>query len=171
MATDYRRGFLGPYISAVELEGRGPVTLTIERVMLERVAPLDHGDDEEPSRPRDRWVLYFEGTRDARGLLLNRTNAECMAAMYGPDVEQWPGRRITLHTVPVRVGPNLEPGIRIAGSPDLETALTFTLKLPRKKAARLTLQPTRAKERRPPSNETPPAEGVEQDQPETGATA
>lgn len=133
--TDYRIGFRGPYVTAVELEGRTP-TLQIDRVQLEMVPAI------EPGQPdRERWIVYFRGAK--RGWVLNRTNAECLVAMFGADVSKWPGHEITLHTTKVRVGSKTELGIRVLGSPELQEPMQIEIRLPHRRPTPYTLQPTR----------------------------
>lgn len=138
---DMGLGFLGTYITAAELIGKEP-TLTIERVTLERVESLKATDDEGGGKMKDRWVIYFKEARGGRGWLLNRTNAECIKELWGREVDAWLGHRITLYTTQVRVGPKMEPGIRVKGSPELTEPRAFELRLPRKKPIRTTLLPT-----------------------------
>jgi hypothetical protein len=42
-----------------------------------------------------RPVIEFEKT--AKKLIVNATNGKTIAAMYGPNVEEWKGKRITLY--------------------------------------------------------------------------
>ncbi len=138
---DMGLGFLGTYITAAELVGKEP-TLTIERVTLEKVESLKASDDEGGGKMRDRIVVYFKEARGGRGWLLNRTNAECLKEMWGRETNDWIGHRVTLYTAQVRVGPKVEPGIRVKGSPELAETRSFELKLPRKKPIRTTLLST-----------------------------
>lgn len=138
---DMGLGFLGTYITAAEIIGKSP-TLTIGRVVLEKVESLNVSDDQGAGKTKDRWVIYFVESKSERGWLLNRTNAECIKEMWGREVEAWIGHKITLHTTSVRLKGKVEPGIRVKGSPELTEPLTFDLKLPRKKAMPYTLLPT-----------------------------
>lgn len=138
---DMGLGFLGQYITAAELVGKEP-TLTIDRVTLEAVESMKPTDDEGGGKMRNRIVVYFKESKAGRGWLLNRTNAECIKEMWGRETEEWLGHRITLHTQQVRVGPKIEPGIRVKGSPELTAPRTFDLRLPRKKPIKTTLVPT-----------------------------
>lgn len=138
---DMGLGFLGTYITAAELIGKTP-TLTINRVTLEKVESLKVNDDQGAGKTKDRIVVYFAESKSERGWLLNRTNAECLKEMWGRETNEWIGKKVTLYTTNVRVGPKVEPGIRVKGSPDLQAPLTFDLKLPRKKPTPCTLQPT-----------------------------
>ncbi len=138
---DVGLGFLGTYITAAELIGKTP-TLTISRVELEEVESLKVNDDQGAGKTKDRWVIYFAESKKPRGWLLNRTNAECLKEMWGRDVKDWVGKKVTLYATNVRVGPKMEPGIRVKGSPELQEPRTFDLKLPRKKPTPYTLHPT-----------------------------
>lgn len=150
---DMGLGFLGTYITAAELVGKEP-TLTIERVTLEKVESLKATDDDGGGKMKDRIVVYFKESRGGRGWLLNRTNAECIKELWGRETEQWLGHRLTLMTQSVRVGPKMEPGIRVKGSPELTEPRPFELKLPRKKPIRMTLLPTGKKAATTPAAKT-----------------
>lgn len=73
--------FPSNYIRAIDLKGRD-VTVTISRVVME-----DIGGDTKP-------VLYFQGT--SKGMVLNKTNANNIASMYGDESDAWSGRQITV---------------------------------------------------------------------------
>jgi hypothetical protein len=138
---DMGLGFLGTYITAAELVGKEP-TLTISRVTLEKVESMKIADDTGGGKMKDRVIVYFEESKSGRGWLLNRTNAECIKELWGRETDDWIGHKITLHTMPVRVGPKVEPGIRVKGTPEIDKPRTFDLKLPRKKPQPYTLVPT-----------------------------
>lgn len=137
---DMGLGFLGTYITAAELVGKEP-TLTVDRVLLEKVESLK-ADDGASSKIKDRVIVYFRESKGDRGWLLNRTNAECIKELWGRETNDWIGHKLTLYTTQVRVGPKMEPGIRIKGSPELTEPRAFELRLPRKKPIRTTLVPT-----------------------------
>ncbi len=61
-------------------------TVTIREVKIES---LGQGSDAD-----DKPILYFEETE--KGLVLNRTNANTVAGMYGPETDAWTGQRVTL---------------------------------------------------------------------------
>lgn len=144
--TNYRAGFQGQYIAAVDFGVTMPAepTLTIKSVPLEKVEQLK-GDDSDggAAKVRDRWIVYCE--ESPRGWVMNRTNAICLAALFGDDVEGWVGHKVTLHAMMVQVGPKKDLGIRIKGSPELTAPKQVQVKLPRKKAITMTLQPTGAR--------------------------
>ena len=128
----YKGLFRGDYIAAAEFGGREP-TLKIAHVQFERLPSLGKGDaDGTEAQEKDRAVVYFEGMD--RGWVLNRTNAECLGAMFGSVLRDWIGKRVTLVAEQVRVGPKTELGIRVKGSPDMTQAtIKAKIELPRKK--------------------------------------
>lgn len=124
--------FKGDYIAAVEFDGKTP-TLTVDHVKL---VELEDEDGKRKSRP----VVYFRET--PRGWVLCKTTAQALAAMFTPETDTWTGKRVTLYAAEVQVGRERKPGIRVKGSPDIAEPVTFELRLPRKKAQRVTLEPT-----------------------------
>ena len=78
--------FPSKYLKAADLQGRD-VMVTIERVTLEDLA--GNGDDKDV-----KPVVYFKGKTS--GLGLNKTNANTIADLYGPETDNWIGRAITL---------------------------------------------------------------------------
>lgn len=74
--------FPGSYLKAGDLAGK-TVRLWIDDVRNEVV-----GDT-------DKWVLYFRDKQ--KGLVLNKTNAGLIAAMYGPDTDEWIGKEIKIY--------------------------------------------------------------------------
>lgn len=144
---DMGLGFLGEYITAAEIVGKTP-TLTINKVTLEKVESLKKDDGDGAGKMKDRIIVYFAEGKSGRGWLLNRTNAECLRALFDSrETNDWLGKRVTLHALQVRVGPKMEPGIRVKGSPDIKEPITFDLRLPRKRPVPMTLVPTGKPER------------------------
>lgn len=150
---DMGLGFLGTYITAAEIGAATP-TLTIQRVTLEKVESMKiGGDDQGGGKMKDKIIVYFKESRSERGWLLNRTNAECLKELWGRETDGWLGKRVTLCTQQVRVGPKIEPGIRVKGSPELTAPRTFDLRLPRKKPTPYTLHPTAKTPPAPPASD------------------
>jgi hypothetical protein len=151
--------FKGDYIAAVEFEGKTPL-VTIDHV---KSVDLVGEDGTTKSKP----VVYFREAK--RGWVLCKTTAQGLAAMFGPETDGWTGKRVHLHAEIVQVGKEKKPGIRIAGSPDIEKPVTFELRLPRKKPKRVTLAKTTAgKAAAPPPEPVPEeadAEGILPDEP------
>ncbi|HSN69049.1 MAG TPA: hypothetical protein VLV48_07375 [Thermoanaerobaculia bacterium] len=124
--------FQGDFISAVEIENKTP-TLTIREV---KGATME----DEKGKKQGKAVVYFREIK--RGWVLAKTNALCIAAMFGDECDGWIGKRVTIHSEIVQVGPDKAPGIRVSGSPDIDKPIAVTIKLPRKKPRKMFMQPT-----------------------------
>ena len=75
--------FPSKYIKSSELKDRA-IPVVIERWEIETV-----GDQR-------KMVLYFQGMK--KGMICNRTNADRIAHLYGPDNDDWIGREIVLYS-------------------------------------------------------------------------
>ena len=64
--------------------------VTIKAVMVERV-----GVDQE-----EKPIVFFN--EHDKGVILNKTNAEAIAKVFGEEEDDWPGKRLALVTVPSR---------------------------------------------------------------------
>lgn len=93
--TDVRLLFPADYLGAPHLRGRD-VTLTISRVFVDDLK-TDRGSEKKP-------VVQFEeldrkrraGEANPYKWVLNRTCAKVVAKLYGPETDDWVGKRITL---------------------------------------------------------------------------
>lgn len=131
---------IGQYIKAAEFGNTLPLTptWTIAGDNIEDVPSLKPGAQEGKTVPKG--VIFF---RDIpRGWVCNKTNVACLKAMFGQETEAWVGKRVTLHAVPVQVGPSKEPGIRVLGSPDITSPVKVTIKLPKRAPITMTMVPT-----------------------------
>lgn len=90
--------FPSKYLKASDLQGRS-VTVKMGRVEQEKV-----GDDM-------KLILYFQGKE--RGVVLNKTNANNVAAIYGGETEDWYGKEITLVEAMVDFQGKSVPAIRM----------------------------------------------------------
>ena len=127
--VDFDELYPGRFLKGGEIPR--PVTLRIASVYTERL-PDDKGGE------RTRGIVTFQNTE--KELILNRTNGECLKAMWGRQVQTWVGQRVTLENDPnVMFGREKVGGVRVLGSPDLEKPVTFSLKLPRRKPKQVTL--------------------------------
>jgi hypothetical protein len=131
--------FPSNYLAAIEF-GTRQFTAKIDSV---RKVKLEGENGEQ----KDKGVVFFEGHE--KGWVLCKTNALCLAAMFGNDTDQWIGKRVTLYSTKVSVGKEMKDGIRVKGSPDLTAPVKATVKMPRKKPFDVTLVPTGAKEPTP----------------------
>jgi hypothetical protein len=94
--------FPSNYVSAFDLGGRD-ATVTIASVTSETLRTRG-GQERKP-------VLRF--TDASKKLVLNRTNAETIARLYGSRAEAWKGQRITLFPTRVRFGNETVDAIRV----------------------------------------------------------
>lgn len=137
---DWRALFKGAYLTAVEFSGRQPT------FMIRGVDTIDLEQEDGQTKPKA--VVFFEdGKGDGysgcdRGWVLCKTNAMCIAAMFGNETDAWAGKRVTLFATDVQVGKEKKPGIRVKGSPDIKAPITTSIKLPKKRAFPMTLSPT-----------------------------
>ncbi len=143
--------FKGAYITALEFKGKQP-TLTVTKVEGVDVANPDTGEIKQ------KLVLRWKEVE--RGMIVNRSNACAIAAMFGDETSAWVGKRLSLRAEEVQVGPKRELGIRVYGSPDIQSPVTATVVLPRKKPRQVILQPTGkgAKPAQEPDNERNPGQ-------------
>lgn len=92
--------FPSNYLKAADLQGRH-VAVVISNVVME-----DVGDDNKP-------VVYFRGTQ--KGVVLNKTNANNIAVLYGDDTDAWIGQTVTLFPAMVDFQGRSVEAIRIRG--------------------------------------------------------
>lgn len=90
--------FPSKYLRASDLQGRN-VAVKMGRVDQEKI-----GDD-------TKLILYFQGKE--KGMVLNKTNANNIASIYGGETEDWYGKDITLVEAMVDYQGKSVPAIRI----------------------------------------------------------
>lgn len=73
--------FPSEFLKAADLQGRNV------RVLMSHVEMRDIGGDHKP-------ILFFQG-KD-KGMVLNKTNANNIALVYGDDTDDWHGKEIVL---------------------------------------------------------------------------
>jgi len=122
--TSYDQLYPGRFIKAVELLGK-KVTLTIADVELEDL----EGDDGKKTKA----LVRFKET--PKMLVLCKTNGMCVRDMFGKEIANWIGKRITLFEDVW----NGEPATRIWGSPDIAEDLEVTVALPRRRPFKKTM--------------------------------
>jgi hypothetical protein len=103
----YAKMFDNQYVGAWDLtddEDR-PVdkTVTIEKVEKQKIKS-QRGEETKP-------VLYFAGT--PKGMIVNKTNARTIAGMYGNNVNDWIGKRVTLYQAMTSTPDGEKPCIRV----------------------------------------------------------
>ena len=112
------------FIAAEDFKGKQR-TLTIARVAKEKVG---HGGDEEMA-----VIVYFNElskiTNEAVQLVLCRTNAEYIGALFGSsESNDWIGHKVTLGPEMVESFGEIVPAIRVQGSPELAAPVKYTPK-------------------------------------------
>lgn len=96
--------FPSNYVAAADL-CRRDVPVVIARVVQEEV-----GKEKELCP-----ILYFANMK--KGLVLNRTNAKRIVAMYGDDCDGWIGKPITLYESETEFSGETVPCIRVRQEP------------------------------------------------------
>ena len=79
--------FPSKYLSAVDLDSMEQPVFTVLSLRTEEIQNPEGAIEKKP-------VLRFKDT--GKGLILNRTNAETIAGLYGSEVESWIGKRLFL---------------------------------------------------------------------------
>ena len=113
--------FPSDYLRAADLRGNNV------RVVIDRVEMKDIGDDVKP-------VVFFQN-KD-KGVVLNKTNANNIAALYGDDTDDWIGKEVVLYPTMVDFQGRSVEAIRIRGLRPVERKPT---------AAKSAQQPNAAK--------------------------
>ena len=124
----------GEYIKAVELDGtKLPTnpTYTIKAIDIESLPNL-----KKPGKEINKGVVSFREIE--RGWVMNRTNVECLKALFGGETQGWIGKRVTLGVEPTKTG----PGIRVVGSPDIEREVVAEWTPPRQRKVTKKMIPT-----------------------------
>lgn len=123
--VDYDQLYPGRFIKAGELLGK-KVTLTITDVDLEDLM----GED---GKEKAKAIVSFRETQ--KKLVTCKTNGICLREMFGKQLANWVGKRVTLFPDTW----NGEPCIRVWGSPDIEEDLEVQIALPRRRPFKKTL--------------------------------
>ena len=104
------------YLGAHDLNGKD-ATLTIRNLIVEDLK-TDRGTERKP-------VMYFvetqrvaekEGKAEKR-MVLNKTNASSIAALYGNETNEWKGKRITLYAAVVDAFGQKKEALRVRSVP------------------------------------------------------
>jgi hypothetical protein len=101
----FRSMFASDYVGSWEIPKGRDVVLTIARVeagQLNRPGKRD----KEP-----KPILHFEGKK--KGLVMNKTNCLTLEDMFGPDTDDWVGKRIAIYTTTTQFGRQTVDCIRI----------------------------------------------------------
>jgi hypothetical protein len=115
----YDQLYPGRFIKAVEFLGK-KVTLTIADIDLEELV----GDD---GKSKVKCIISFRETE--KKLVACKTNGICLRDMFGKELSEWKGKRVTLFPDTW----NGEPACRVWGSPDIAEEFEVTVSLPRRR--------------------------------------
>jgi hypothetical protein len=94
------------YIGAYALPNGDDITVTIERVQLETVTMMG-------GKKEDHTICYIKGQKP---MILNVTNSKSIHKLYGPFIEDWAGKQITLFASTAKLGNELVECLRIRPS-------------------------------------------------------
>lgn len=83
--TNINEIYQSKYLSSSDLQGKEP-TVTITQVEVEK---MNDGET--------KLCIYVNNK--AKGIVLNKTNAKAVAALYGDESSRWVGRKVKLVTV------------------------------------------------------------------------
>ena len=122
------------FLKSSEFKGKD-VTHVISDVVLEEM-------EREDNSKETKGIVAFSDT--PKLLILNRTNSDCLKAMFGPETDAWRGKRVTFFPMPM-VNPFTKENItaiRLRGSPDIAAPVAVSIKLRKRKASTMTMQVT-----------------------------
>lgn len=91
------------YLGAYSLNEGQDMTITLQNVKREMVT--GNGGKKE-----ECMVAYIKGNKP---MILNRTNAKSIEKLYGPYIEDWAGKQVTLYESSTRVGGDTVACLRI----------------------------------------------------------
>lgn len=104
------------YIGAYALPNGNDLVVTIERVGQEEVTVAG-------GKKEDHIVMHLQGNKP---MILNATNSKSIHRLYGPYIEDWAGKQITLYASTARFGNDLVECLRIRPSVPAATKKTIS---------------------------------------------
>jgi hypothetical protein len=135
--TNYDELYPGRFLKAGLLKGHR-VTLTIKDVDLEQM-------EDNTGKPKQKAIISF--AERPLELVACKTNGLCLKSMFGKDLANWIGKRVTLFPGQW----NGEECIRIWGSPDIEKQFEVSIELPRRRPFPMTMH--KVEDRKQPAPE------------------
>ncbi|WP_426527248.1 hypothetical protein [Bradyrhizobium sp. McL0615] len=115
--SDFDDLYGNKYYSVPDLHGETP------HFRIGKIVPAEL--KEKDGSTKRRYLLYFEGVEKA--LVLNKTNAQKLAAAYGKDYSKWIGMEVELYAEMTGLG---KEGVRVrplkpTPASDLNDAINF----------------------------------------------
>ena len=93
--------FPSNYLKASDLKGRS-VAVVIDSISMEEIG-----------KGENKMICYFAG-KD-KGMVLNKTNANNIAVLYGPETDNWIGKEVILFEAMVDFQGRTVPALRVRG--------------------------------------------------------
>ena len=90
--------FPSKFLKSADLQGEAV------KVKIKEVKKEELGNEE-------KLAIYFVGK--SKGMILNKTNAYAIKAVYGPDTDDWVGQTIELFAMPVEFQGRMVEGLRV----------------------------------------------------------
>lgn len=115
--SHWRSYFDSKYLGNWDLPPGRDVPVTIARVEAGTLTAQGGRTDKKP-------IVYFVGKE--KGLALNRTNAKCIASIYGNDTSKWAGRPIALYVTTTSSPDGMVECIRVRPTPPKRTRASAT---------------------------------------------
>jgi hypothetical protein len=103
MKTHWKQLVDPRYIGAYALPNGEDITVTIEKVQLETVTMMG-------GKKEDHTIAYLKGQKP---MILNVTNSKSIHKLYGPFIEDWAGKPITLFASTAKMGGEMVECLRI----------------------------------------------------------
>jgi hypothetical protein len=94
------------FIGAYALPNGDDLTVTIEFVQLETITMMG-------GKKEDHSIMHIVGNKP---MILNATNSKSIHKLYGPFIEDWAGKQITLFASTAKMGGELVECLRIRPS-------------------------------------------------------
>ncbi len=95
--------FPSRFLKAADIDDGADTVLTIDSLKMET---LGQGRDAQ-----EKWVVFFKET--PKGLVLNKTNTNVIAKLYGDDTDEWAGCKIALFATEVQFKDEMVLSIRV----------------------------------------------------------
>ncbi len=106
--SHWRSMFDNKFLGSWDLEHGRDYALTIDRVEAGELTAQGGRTSKKP-------LVYFRG-KD-KPFALNKTNAKCIAAIYGHDTGKWKGRRIAIYVTTTQSPEGVVDCIRVRPTP------------------------------------------------------
>lgn len=98
--------FPSNYLKAADF-AEEDATWTIKALREEKIGQGRDADN--------KWILFFK--EEKKGLVLNKTNANVLAKLFGDDTDDWVGQQVTLFATEVQFKDEMVEAIRIRSKP------------------------------------------------------